>query len=1173
MPKGVAGRIEAEKRNQNTRGFAAAAERLRKLRGVDAGASAQPMEEHKRLLPSQAAVLPLAGEKYKAMPQGKPVNLDSVAAVSTTYIEYQNKMQLALQALDPLADNKDIADCTRYSRKREAEQEKYFTKLDNLILAYDSYAKYMKALTNYSLYIFNEDNLKFINKTMSVFVGTLGSDQNNDAKELLGKFNKLLEYINKVVFVQKNHLEVIDDQYKNLKDELLRFTSLFGRSKDKVVGPESLLEISAVFNPVPKKDAESSTLREMESRINDLFEFIDKKRVVLADMRSLMHNARIAIMQSRFLMLVRPEKDVLQKYKEYSVNLMLHELELLKILKDLSDQHIYLWPHFNEDLLRPQSRQVQVTIESIIVETRKACKAMKAASPEKFTLSIEIINRCEEINIAVGQGKGSISGHLAILTDYLKDSDLNPLVKFFVISVAINCYTAKHPLKTNFNKSKVDGLWKDIGVQFDLIKDFADNLKQHKSIFEGELFQFLSNFIILPHYLHEVVSATEHAFLHCENLFNVVDKNNLESKNEILRMQIKFLEMQDTILNFAKDKLGKDYATNFYLKTGKEGYFHLWTLKKNQQLMKDGAQNIITEGLPINAILERNELLRLRLEAIPLEFISGQRKPQDSDYTSAMSQCEMDKFLKQCDRDRQKEEQKKHKLKKSVERKTDRDEKVYQSDYESDEESQDEAVVVEPTVDQPKDQLTEGMNKLLSQLNNNFSVDVVRRGIAEFYPLTLTSDITESSFQALYLVGECYGKVAHHNIYHYGGKELKVIIADCKLALNYYRRAEIVLGKLKNLSVEQHNLYSEWLAISISTHEDRANKYETRLSAEHEALSLSREEAMKRLGELWFTNSQRPDWVISDFSVRRQEVGDAIDALKFCRRKCKELKVGVGKKSDWKADPQAYAFEDDILASDSDAEENVVVIPPATNLASDMVDDDRENEDANESQGFTRVVEEKKPSKEEAACTININFVVKALPQQVPPPAPVPTAATNYSSHLSATFTKLVDLTAEIPLPQPAYAVAQNTRYIIPVVPQLPLSASTYASSSSVYTLPPLSTITSSYSQYSSGACSSMLLVTSPYPYSGMCLSPLQMTSSYLQYSSSACSSTPLATATPVIPAMPNVSAQPSAAVDDLLLAQFRRNDGRGGGAMKPYGYSKTVNNNSGDKAVGAQSR
>ncbi len=1109
MPKGAAKRVETETRNRDSRSFKAAADRLRKMRGTS-DESQLPQEEHKRLPPSQAVVLPLFAEKLKAIPEGKPTKFASVAAVLTTYEDFQREMQLALQNLDPLTDNIAIADPSRYSRRREAEQKKYFAKLDNLILAFESYAKYMRALENYSSYIFNENSLKLINKSMSIFV-TVFSEQYKDdvdTQAFIVKFNMFLEFINKVVFVKKNHLEVIDNQYWELKDELLRFTSLFGMPKGGVVGSgsneevddKSLQEISALFNPKSKKETEYQALRDMEIKINDLFLFVENKRKVLADMRNIMHNARIVIMESRFLMLVKPDKDVLQKYKNYSISLMFYELEMIKRFKDLSDKHMYLWPYFNEDLLRPQSRQETVLVESIIAESRKALRAMKASYPEKFIPAIEVINKCEEANIEISQGK-HINTHLATMAEYVKAGNLSPLVNFFVLSVAVNCYTAKNPLRTNFNRSRIDNLWKDIESQFCLIKQFVDNLKEHKDIFDGELFQFVSNFIVLPHYLQEVIGATEQAFLHCENLFMTADKDNLDFKNEILKMQIKLLDMQDVMLNFAKDKLEKGYATNFYFKTGKEGYFHLWTLKKNQQLMIDGFQNIITEGLPIPAILERNEMIRLRLEAIPLEFISGQRTPQDSDYTSAMSQCELNKFLKQCDKDRKKEEQRKRNLKKSVEKKTEgktEQEEVCQSDYEDEEVIPDQ--VAEPTVDQQKDQLAVGMANLLSQLNHDFSVDVVRRGIVEFYPLTLTSDSTESSFQALYLVGECYGKIAYHNINHYGGRELKVIVADCKLALNYYRRAEIVLGKLTDLSVEQRNFYSEWLAISISTHENQVNKYEAKLSAEYEALSLSREEAMKRLGAQWFTNNQRPGWEMSDLSVRRTDVGDAIDSLQYCKRRCKALKVSVGKKPDWSADDSIQAApEHDSDNSNQDLQEEF-------DYADDIAD-----KAANAAAGFTRIEEDSQGNEADPSIVV-ANFAVETPAPVSAAPAPAPTAMTNYHSNEGVTFSKIVDFTKW----PPQVCVPSSSTQAFMAIPTLPLAT------------------TSSYSQSSSSVCSSPPMVTGS-------TSPMM----------------PMVPFQPIPMMMPMVQAQPTTGGDPL--GQFRRKDGLGGGPMKPFGSSTTA--------------
>lgn len=453
----------------------------------------------------------------------------------------------------------------------------------------------------------------------------------------------------------------------------------------------------------------------------------------------------------------------------------------------------------------------------------------------------------------------------------------NALVKLLVLGNLIQCNLTRISNRVKIASSNINLLQEDIIDQIRCIKNFVDNLKEARLAWNGRLFKFLNNIFFFQVYLQEVISATEHAFLACGVRFQNIHQSNLQSKHQTIERQLELLEMQKTVMKFAHQVCGAEYLLYFYFKVPTNNEFICYnTIERNQNRFKNGDVLNIIEGIPLNEALKYNDSRKLKLEAIPLEFLANQRKPEEADYQRAISGKELEQYLQKWEKeDRAKAEALEEKQHRTPTKKL----KFKKPSVETKAEKPNKVIVIKTTPKRSADPLTKKMDELILLLNPRvFSAQKVKQVITELNQYTFESVDDEQVFTALSTIGDSYSMIAGHHL-NRSNKNPEDLIVNLKLAINFYCRAELVLSKHSPETMEKHAHYYTWLQHSVGIQCNLLAEYTRKFTHKHEQLLASRERRKQELGDEWYTRHLTPGWKMSPIALQTQALQKAVRAI------------------------------------------------------------------------------------------------------------------------------------------------------------------------------------------------------------------------------------------------------------------------------------------------------
>jgi hypothetical protein len=767
----------------------------------------------------------------------------------------------------------------RYSAGREQMLPGYIAKLQNLIITGNQYIKELHNVETRTKVVLGEENFHLMNSFINKFIAILArSTMDPFACNAIAPLQQYQELLSRV-FKAKGKIGGFDEECKRLTLTLTE--NLFGTF------------ITLAGNRLFQE------LADFLVAANDMYESIQVQNAKASSLQAALHNIENTIIEARIIIFTHPNLESIKRYLEINRSLLTLQVVFLEVFNKTPDPVIALWPVFNRDLLRTQEKEKPLNGNLLLTQKRRDLEVFDPAQAAEFTPCIDPLNQSDKINSLCKRSQGNIDEFLTTMTQLCQTeaANQNALVRTIVFAATINCHLAKNNSHiAGNNKSE---LQKDIPTQIAYLRHFINNLSALKLAWNGKTFQFIHNFIFIKHYIYEATSATEFAFLACEMIFNRAAKNDLQLKNQVIEMQIELLDMQNKLLAFIRDVCGEDYVKHLYFMNKSRNVILCYdTIDRNQELAAKKEMHKIVQGLPIAEVLARNAMIKLRLEAIPLEFLAEQRSPQDSDYQHAISGDELEKQLQQWEQEdaQQKElksafEEKQHKAQLKQKQKNQNRKKIPEKGGEKGQKERAVVVAAKLKSKSDEDPLAITLNKLLQGLNpRQFDAEAVREVIGELFPMTLTSSNYELVFNALSASGDSYIMIATHHLTH-AKTNPKILLVNLKLALNFYSRAELVLGKLADIPVEKRDNYYTWLRHSVGKQQHLLERSIQKLTRKFERLALSKERAKAKLGDKWYRNHLKPGWTKSERTLEAEELQNAFAAVRSITDNCTQLET------------------------------------------------------------------------------------------------------------------------------------------------------------------------------------------------------------------------------------------------------------------------------------------
>lgn len=627
------------------------------------------------------------------------------------------------------------------------------------------------------------------------------------------------------------------------------------------------------------------------------------------------------LIESRLIMFMHPTAESIQNYLKFNREVIEVQIALLRQLGATSKPDISLWPVLNKDLGRVQTKSNPVASSVVILQKTGDLKVYDDSLIPELLPFISIFNEAVNARGRIQKLHGDADVYLAQMVQHLATDTVNQnaLLKLIVLAVATNCYVVKNNISNEFHP-KVKPILKDgVVEQISYLKDFSNNLAAVRPIWYSKLFKVINNIIYIKTNVEDIFCISEQLLFYCEIVFKHANKNNLELKKRVIELQIELLDTQNTMLTFVSEMCQEEYVKYFYLKNKSEDRLVLYNATaKNSEKLDNGEFHSIIRGIAIKDIKERNDLRKLALEGIILEFIAGQRKPEDADYFHAISGTELDQYLAQWEAetaDEKAKEEKQPHLKSKQQKKHERERrqskaKAAQADAERE---KNRSVKSKPNetalVRKDEDEETSRMDGLLLRLNpRRYSAKDISDAIIELNKLILVSTNHELIFKALSSIGDTYSMIAGNDLNH-SRKHPEKLVVDLKLALNYYSRAELALRKLNSISVDEHSHYYTWLLHSISIQQNLLDQYVAKFTRKSAELETSKGRYKQANPDKWYTNHEREDWTLSSKAVQERVYKKALEAANTLQDNCRLFATRVNAKVTLKVAHQAYGFE------------------------------------------------------------------------------------------------------------------------------------------------------------------------------------------------------------------------------------------------------------------------
>jgi len=852
--------------------------------------------EARRILPKRAdATVPQPVHKQgrKQQQLEKTAALEQVTPM-TGYYNYFiviGKINQALAAFNTFIESMTVQ-ASRYADKRERAQTSYIEKLKNLILASDHYLSKADEIDKEYQKVFSEANFKHIQGVLQSYIDALTNYNSPHSPEIIGKLQRYKQFLSKVSAAKGNF-----DGFK--EDEVFEAT-------------EAVKDALLVIKVASTQEAQQ---KEIISEVDKIYELVGIKIQMPSDLESNLHNLENVLLEARLFLPIHPDQDSVNDNLNINKGIIRIQIRLLERLNTDQKAMINRGPVLNRDLPRVQNKKMPIFVYMVLEEKKKELVVFESLSAPKLVPLIDVINRTAKVNQSAVKEEGNLDDHLVTLTG-LCDTDAfqNELTKAYVLTVMINCFTMKNFKDVRSVNDKGVRLKENIEFKIHYIQEFVDNLGLVKAAWNKDLFKFLNNFLFTKRQIEEVISGAEIAFLHCEVLFKSVDEVDLELKNNIIKMQIKLLEMQETLLHFAYNVYREEYIKSYYFKGAKKyEYIYYSAIARNQRLAESGNLHGVIDGIPFKEVEAYIKARKLKLEAIPLEYLAKQRTLTEtgSDYEDAISGIALEEYLKKWEEEAVAEKalEEKHpapptkqkKLKKLAAKRADKAKAALKQKDGGKGEKPDRPVAKE-LVDQPEsDPLNQTMVELMLKLNpKDFKPDQVKEVINKLHPIISNYENSkEQVFKALATIGDSYCMIAGHRL-NRKAKKPQELIVNLELALNFYSRAKMELDKLCSLAkkeldelysrgelvlaeqtkaaIKKYSDYYFWLQHSINVNLEILNLFLDTFTHQYERLLTSRAARMREMGDDWYHNSDKPGWKKSAKATQTEALRDALNA-------------------------------------------------------------------------------------------------------------------------------------------------------------------------------------------------------------------------------------------------------------------------------------------------------
>jgi len=729
---------------------------------------------------------------------------------------------------------------------------------------------------------------------------------------LIMKFNKYQSLINRVFKANGRIIISVEDNV------LLVFID----NAVKNVLPDVLKQVRSSFLPEFQKILDATLIEEEFYKDTLLiYELIEIQKTKHANIRTSLYNLECALARLRISTHYLPDMQAIQRFLEMNRNYIAIQIRLLEHLSEAADPAMHMWPSVNQDILRNQIKLVTLKASDLLKVKKVELMNFDAALAVEILPIIDVLLKGITVVNKLLEKDSNADDHSAPLFE-LFDSELfkqNHWVKFYVLINAIRYYDLKISNDAKCDAVKLIKYKKEIESQFNYLQDITSNLSSIESNWKERSIKAIEIWVSNKYHIHILIATIERAFLNLAAIFTQVDNADLQLRNDIILRQIKLIEMQNAVLDFVEKVCGENFVRVFVFR--KNNDFVVYdAIQKNRNLAENGDRLNIIEGIALADVRSRNALMKLKLAAIPLEFLADQRSPQVSDYDNAISD-ELEKYLLEWEKqakDAEEQERALQEKQRNAQRKKNQNrnklaakkaEKDKAAAKKKEKEAEPSGPLVEIVPKAAPDPLAEKMNELLPLLNpRQFSSDAVKRVINELAELTPISTNGILVFKALSAIGDSYSMIAGHRL-NSQIKNQEQLLATLKLALNYYSQADVILRNLDKISTEEHSNYYTWLYHSICVQQQLLTQYVAKFTRQRDNMLATKERIKQKNPEKWYSNHTKPGWHESGESKLRKELTDALNDATAMQVDCNQLASRVQRKVRLVTDHQTYAFE------------------------------------------------------------------------------------------------------------------------------------------------------------------------------------------------------------------------------------------------------------------------
>ena len=738
-----------------------------------------------------------------------------VHELATTSSIIMRKLNNAITEFSPTRkDHEVFSSSFRSSPELDEEQTLYIAKLNKLIDAGDKYVNTLCKIDEAVNAFFEHKNLQSSQKILTDAITSLEANTSEVAKQLakaLRGYAAILEQALK----GKNKLMAFQEEADNLMNEV---SSIMG-----VVNSVNIIK--------PFVNCKSIILR---------FTTLVAASITKSNLQSILYSIECILIEARARLEILSKHDSVGNYLKINRYLLNLQCVLLGHLIRSTDAQIFLWPVLNRDLGIIEETNDQ-SPAAILQEKQNEIQIFSIAYTREYTAFIEVISRTENICRTL-KATGHASQEQLVELESLISSEAfkeHVLIRFFVLKTINihNLYNVKNCLALNVEQPQRQELQEIIASQA-LVSSFTGTLRASEAEWNGRLFRFLNGFVFINNQVQEIISTIELAFPTSKSFSHI----DADSKRSIIKMLIQFLELQDTLLYFANRVCQIECVNEFYVRNKiTDGLVRYDINKVNRERYSSGTVQNILIGIPIEQILDRNELRKLKLEAILLCSHAMGMPLDNTQYYNAIWTDDFENYRKELEQE-------------LAPRDTEEEEKrPYTEVAEAQPESSDQMPAMAAIASKLQ----------LPRLSSSMGKDTARSAITELYSVirelqnftTITN--LEQTFNALCAIGTHFTTVATYA--RFSGQGPQQVIINSNLALNYFKQAELALYKLDDIAPEQLGHYYVSLQHLASIHQDLLKEYDTYQNSQEQ-----RSYQMSQQCDQWVTRHQDRNWRKSD---------------------------------------------------------------------------------------------------------------------------------------------------------------------------------------------------------------------------------------------------------------------------------------------------------------------